>query len=243
MAIASIISLILFVVIAVLVFKFIKNTIKSIFILLAILTLVVVVGGITIYSDVNDFRQNFPTVPSLYLLEKDNQIVAGIYGTFSEEAPPSLVGTEQLASYQNNYQANNLDDIKGDYYKLFVMKAEAFDSITEIKTDGETISKQAVFDLLGSSTPINDFMAQKGLPQEQRSALLTNLNVKNDAEFKSLLFTLLFAKSIQEKGPTFIFIQFKQENIIIYPDTTITLLIKEVPLSLLNSVILKITGE
>jgi hypothetical protein len=177
------------------------------------------------------------------LLEKDDQIAAGIHGIFSEEVSPSLVGAEQLISYQNNYQENNFGDIKGDYYKLFIIKTDAFNSITEIKTDGDTISKQTIFNLIGSSAPIDDFMAQKDIPQEQRSIFLKNLNVKNDAEFKALFFTLLLGKSIQEQGPLFIFTEFKQGNIIIYPETTIILLIKELPLSLVNSMIFKISGE
>jgi hypothetical protein len=242
MAVASIITLILFIIIAVLVFKFIKNVVKSILIILSILVLLVIASGLFISADANDFRANFAAIPSLYLLETDGQIVAGIYGTFSEEGIPSLVGTEQLNSYQTSYQENDLANIKENYYKVFIIKSEAFDSITEVRTDGETMPKQAIIDLIDSSTPIDDFMEQRNIPQDRRSALMSNFQIANDDEFKSFLFTLLIVESIEEKGPLFIFTEFKQGNVIIYPESAITFFIKEIPFSLLNSLILRISG-
>ncbi len=244
MAIPAIIGIILFIVLAVLILKFIKNVVKAIALIISILILLLIIGTYFVYSDINDFKQNFPTTPSLYLLEKNDQIVAGIYGVFSEEELPSLASEEQLTSYQNSFQENNLADIKGDYYKLFIINANAFDSITEIKTDDITLSKERIFNLLDSSTPVDDFLALKNIPQEQRDEALASLNVKDDAEFKSLLFAVLFSTSTKEQGHLFIFTQYKQGNIIIYQKSTIFMLIKEVPLSLLNKLLLKITpGE
>lgn len=244
MAIPAIIGIILFIVLVVLIIKLIKNTIKAIIIIISILLILLIIGTCFVYSDVNDFKQNFPTIPSLYLLEKNDQIVAGIYGIFSEEELPSLASEEQLTSYQNSFQENDLEEIKGDYYKVFIINSNAFDSITEIKTADITLSKETIFNFLDSSTPVDDFLALKNIPREQRDEALASLNVKNDAEFKSLLFTLLFGTLIQEQGPLFIFTQYKQGNIIIYPKTTIFMLIKKVPSSLLNKLLLKITqGE
>ena len=242
MALASIISLILFVIIAVLVFRFIKNTVKSILLLLAILFFVSVAGGILIYADANDFRQNFPAIPSLYLLEKDGRVVAGFYGAFSETSQPFLTKKDRLSEYQAYYEEEELDKIKGDYYKIFIFKSESFDYITEVQTEGEVLSRETIFDLLSSDTPVNDYLILKEMPLDQRSNLLNQLKLEDKSQFKALLFVLLFSKSLDEKGPLFTFTEFKQGNVVIYPESAITSLIKEIPLSLLDNLILKVSG-
>lgn len=244
MATATIIGIILLIVLAVLIIKFIKSTIKAIALIISILVILSILGTFFVYSDINDFRQNFPTIPSLYLLQKDDQIVSGFYGIFSEETPPSLVSKEQLASYQQSFQENDLEEIKSDYYKVFIINANAFESITEIKADDTTLSKETLFSLLDSSDPIDDYMTQKNIPKQQRGILLDSLGIENDIEFKALLFAALFAKSMEEKGPLFIFTQLKQGNIIVYPKSTIFRLVKEAPSSLLDKLMTKVTpGE
>lgn len=244
MATATIIGIILLIVLVVLILKFIKNAVKAIMLIISILVILSILGTYFTYSDIIDFRKNFPTTPSLYLLEKNDQVVAGIYGTFSEEELPSLVPEEQLTAYQTYFQDNDLNQIKGDYYKLFIINTEAFDSITEVKVDDETLSKETIFDLLDSSEPVNDYMTQKNIPKQNREVLLRDLEIENDAEFKALLFTALFSRIIQEQGRLFIFTQYKQGNVVIYPKSTIFRVIKEVPSSLLNKLAAKLSpGE
>jgi hypothetical protein len=241
MAALSIIGIIIFIVIAVVILKLVKSILKAIFLIFSIAAVVLFLGLFFFYSDVNDFQENFPTVPSLFLLQKDNEIIAGFYGIFAENAAPSLVEEEQLINYQQNFQEDDLVQIKGDYYKIFIIDSAAFDSVTEVKIE-ETISKQEVFSLLDSTNPINDYLVETGSSLDKND-LMYQLDIQNDAEFKSLLFNLLFNRLIEENDPLIIFKEYKKGNIIIYPETMMFKFVQKIPNILLNQVIQINQGE
>ena len=243
MDILSIIGIIIFIALAVLILKLIKSTIKAVMLISSVLTVILIIGVFFVYSDANDFKENFPSVPSLYLLQKDDEIIAGFYGIFSGTTTPSLIGEEQLISYQNNFKENNLSQIRGDYYKIFILKSEVFDSLAEIRTEEDVFSKETIFSFLESDTPVNDYLKFKNAPIGSRDDLLNSLNIRDDTEFKAVLFTVLFGALMEDQGSFVIFTQYKKENIIIYPETTLFRLIKIIPLSLLDKVVKISPGE
>jgi len=237
MATATIIGVILLIVLAVLIFKLIKNTIKAIILIISILVILSLLGSSFVYLDVNDFKEKFPVIQSLYLLEKDNNIVAGFFGTKIY----SYISEEQLNSYQKNFEENNLEEIKSNHYKLFIIDINAFDSITEIQIDEEgPLSKAEINSLFDSSAPVDDYMTIKNIPKQNREILMKDFNIDDEAEFKALLFYQLFAESTEEES-FFIFKEYKSDNIIVYPKSTIFRIIKEMPLSMLDKLIK--TGE
>ncbi|MBW2981278.1 hypothetical protein KY343_00215 [Candidatus Woesearchaeota archaeon] len=233
MATATIIGLILIVILIVLVIKFVKNIMKSIIIIISILVILSLLGSSFVYLDINDFKEKFPVLPSLYLLEKDDKIVAGIFGAKIY----SYIPEEQLNSYQQNFEENKLEEIKSNHYKLFIININAFDSVTDIQIEQDgSLSKEEVDDLLDSSTPIEDFMAINNIPEQDKEILMNDFKIDDEAEFKALLFYRLFDEATED-GTFFVLKEYKKDNVIVYPKSTIFRLVKELPLSLLNKLI------
>ena len=100
-----------------------------------------------------------------------------------------------------------------------------------------------IFSFLESDTPVNDYLKFKNAPIGSRDDLLNSLNIRDDTEFKAVLFTVLFGALMEDQGSFVIFTQYKKENIIIYPETTLFRLIKIIPLSLLDKVVKISPGE
>jgi hypothetical protein len=233
MNLPAIIGIILFVVLVVLILKFVKNIVKAIFSIVGLIIIFLIIGGSSLYLDISGFKENFGKTPNLYLLEKDGQIIAGASGFFLKDKEPSFAGKDELELYRQKFSENNLEAIKGDNYKLFIIKSGVFDSIGQVKTDDETISKQKIFELLESETPVNDYLKYKGISIDQRDYLLDQLKIKDSAQFKGLLLALLFKASIEENSSVFIFSQYKQGNIVIYPESALFKLLKLAPSSAL----------
>jgi len=72
---------------------------------------------------------------------------------------------------------------------------------------------------------------------------MEQINIKNNAEFKSFLFILLFQRLIERQGPIIIFTQYKEGNVIIYPETMMFKFVKRIPNILLDRAIKINQGE
>lgn len=243
-------TLIILAVIAVLfliIFKITKKVVKTIFFVSSIFTAVIIVSSIFLFADVNDFRSNYPTQESAYVLEKDGKLIAGLRVVMQEEPKPDFFTREELNTYQTAYENNNLDTIKGDSYKLFIFKSEAFDTLDTIQVSDTTeFTKQQMFSLLESETPGDDYIdlvvGETSQKQSIKNQMFASLDITEDTEYKGTLFFILFGSAITQQGPLFIFEQYQEENIIIYPQTILFKAIKYVPMSLLNKVI-QVAGD
>jgi hypothetical protein len=199
-------------------------------------------GALAVF-DANDFKEKFSTQPSLVLLEEEGNLVAGYSSIMGENNTPSFVSSEQLASYQTKYEQGNLKDVLGQNYKIFIVKKQALDSIDKISAEGPQLTRQDIDNLLASETPIDDFItaqvgnateSQKDLAKQQ---MLSEISIKDDIEFKGTLFQALFGSAIDKEGPLFIFEQYKQGNITIYPETMMFKVLKRMPLFLMGKLV------
>jgi len=244
MAIETIIMLVLVILGALMVFKVTKSILKAVFLAVSVILLIVIIGGYFVVSDANDFREKFPSQPSIYLLKDDEKIIAGFSGILEENFTPSPALEEQINSYQYDYEQKNLNKILGENYKLFIMNKSAFDFVNEVSAGEKPLAKQEIFDLLDSSMPINDYLSKQGIPDSQKSKarqdLLAQMNIKDDTEFKGILFGLLYATAMSKEGPLFMFDQVRNENMIVYPETAMFKLLKQIPSSFIQNIATKI---
>jgi len=243
MEISTIIGIIIFIVLVVLILKFIKNTVKAVMSIISLIFIFLLLGGAVLYMDVSGFRENFGTTPNIYLLEKEGKIITGVSGLFLKDKDPHYLDKDELSSYQQNYEQGNLKEIKGEAYKIFIIKSGVFDSVKEVIANDERLSKEEIFSLLESSTTVNDYLEMKGISIDQRGSLLDSLELKDSAQFKGLLFSLLFGTAVKDNGPLFIFSQYKSGNIEIYPETMLFKILNIVPSSLSSRFIKLDSGE
>ncbi|MBW2977239.1 hypothetical protein KY331_00175 [Candidatus Woesearchaeota archaeon] len=235
MDISSIITIIVVLIIILAIFKIFKSVFKTIFLISTLFGIVMLVFMIILYQDVADFKTNFPTSEKLFLLEREGGLIAGFSGVLGEEEQPNFVPSAELNSYQISFEADDLEPIKGNYYKLFIVVSETFDEITSIEFGEEQLSKNFVFDLLDSQTSIDDYASYYAQSQGISTAAIGEVKSQmrsqfsSDAEFKGALFATLFSAKTQEDR-LFLFKEYKKDNILIYPETMLFRTIKKIPL-------------
>ncbi len=237
----TLIILAIIIIIGLISFKITKAITKAIFFTITILGIAGLVFVFFIYQDASDFRENFPTQPSLLLLESEDEIIAGMQGKFSEGSEPELISSQQLQDIQENYMEDDLDAILGENYKLFIFELDAFDT-DNISMEGTMISSDQAMPLLMSDSPIDDYI---GLVLEDREQIYKDQfreqlqqTVEGDAEFKALIFASMFSGQMEESGSLFILEQYSKGNILIYPETILFRIMKRMPASILSKIML-----
>ena len=127
MTIELIILIIIFAVVGLIIFKITKSILKAVFLAISALMIILFIFTALFVSDVKDFQEKNNQMPSLYLLEDQNTVIAGFSGISGEEFEPSYVTAEQLAAHQSSYEKEDLKQILGDNYKLFIITKQLAD--------------------------------------------------------------------------------------------------------------------
>ena len=225
MDIPIIIGIIVLILAVVIILKVVKKLIKAISIIIGILLLLSTILTYLIYLDVNDINQNFGTQESMFVYQDQEKILTGIYGVFGEEQQPNYLAANQLDSFDKV-------SLKKDYFRIFIFRKEAFDSIQYIEDfDGKQVAKTDAIFLIESDDLMVDI----------EKTNLKDHEVGNIAEFKGMLFASLFNQALQEDN-SFLFKQYKKGNVDIYPETIVFRIIKSVPDFFIDKII-KIQGE
>ncbi|MEE9525568.1 MAG: hypothetical protein V3V78_03105 [Candidatus Woesearchaeota archaeon] len=230
-----IIGIIILAVIGLIVFKITKSIFKAIFLASTILAITIALISFLVVSDATEFTEKSKAIPSIYLLEEDGIILAGFSGTFmNESSQPTFVSGDALGPYEEN----DLDELLGENYKLYLVKKQAFDLIDTIDGGNLLLSKEEVFTLIDSETPLDDYIiAQVGAVSASQLAafrkdMFRDMNIENDDGFRGVLFAAMLTTGFKE--PIWLFDQIKQKNIIIYKETPMFKLIKFAPTSYLK---------
>ena len=238
------IGLIIFIIIAAVLFFVLKKVVKVILILVGLIILVLVVGLFFIYQDARSMQENFDSSPNLFLLEIEENIIAGMQS--NPEQDPVYLDSQTISSYNFLYKDNNLNDIKEDNYKLIIFNQEAFDSIQQITIDNHIFTYEFATALLNSNTPVDDYIDNliilEGISQENRESVKQNMKSDfeySDTEFKGAVFATLFQERQDAEGPIFIFKQYQAGNAEVYKETAIFKLIEVIPTSFLKNMIEK----
>jgi len=237
--VSSVISIIIVLIIIIAVFKIFKSVLKTIFIISTLFGIVVFFYLIILYQDVADFKTNFPTSEKLFLLEHNQELIAGFSGVLTEQEEPNYVTSSELNSYKLSYEANDLDNIVNNYYKLFIVNSESFEEVTSVEFGEDDLSREFIFDLIDSETATDDFANYYAQSRNIPFAALGELKKQmkeqfpSDTEFKGSLFASLFSAKTKE-DPLFVFVEYKKENIAIHPETMLFKTMKKIPLFLMK---------
>jgi len=219
MIIYSIIVLVLFIALVIVLLKLVKNAVKIIASIVLVLIIISIIFGVFLYMDVKDLEDGFSGEDKLFLLRHNYEFITGFSGVSFEEM--NFLTEEKLSDH--NLKKAALDDILQDRFKLFIFDSKAFEGIEEIEIKGQVYSKEESFELLESDD--------------------LNFGVGKE-EAKSAIFGIMIQKAMS-KDPLFIFKEYKNENLIVYPETITFKTIKNIPMSLADKLIsmLKKGGE
>jgi len=228
MDISSIITIIIFIVAAIIIFKIVKTILKTILIILILSFLVTAIFGFFTYQDSVELKDNLETKPKLMLLQDNEKIIAG-FVTTDFEKKPEFLAISQITEYQNSFKKDDYKKMLGDNYKMFIIDINAFDfDDEELDFIGKKVSKNILYSVLKSNDPITLYKSKTNVDP----ALY---GISDHIEFKSQVFAVLFNEVIEKSGQFFIFSEYKEKNIIVYPETAVFKFIKLIPTSFIKN--------
>ena len=208
MVMEQIVAIIVFALVLVFVWGTFKKLLKLLFYAGIIISLILAVNIFFVYLDFNDLRKNFGVSEKKVILKDDRGILTGLL--LNEDA--KLMTDKQLDDYSSYLKNNNYEKILGDSYKLMIFDVNIIKNLDdEIVIEGQTITPNEAIKILKSKN--------------------------NNAEEKAALFsTILSDEIISSRNPLFFFSEFKNGNIVIYPETTLFKTMKFIPLSLMEDI-------
>ena len=228
MDLSSIITIIIFIVVAIIIFKIVKTILKTILIVLILGFLLTAIFGFFTYRDAVELKDNLETESKLMLLQDNEKIAAGFVTTDFEKEPEFLT-ISQITEYQNSFKKQDYKKMLGNNYKMFIIELKAFDfDDEELDFIGKKVSKNILYSILKSNDPITLYKSKTNVDP----ALY---GIRDHIKFKSQVFAVLFSEAIEKRGQFFIFSEYKEKNIIIYPETAIFKFIKLIPTSFIKN--------
>jgi hypothetical protein len=236
-----VIILALFVIGAVIAFKIIKSVVKALSLVFLVAVILIAAVSFFVYKDVADFRQNWQDSDKLILLESDGTIEAAIQTALAGDEPV-LMKDDVLGIIKTAYATGELEKIKGDNYKIIIMRLEPM--LAEIESEkillGNSKDSISKADAAGIIKSDNALLEIGKISAEQGKSIEPEKN-SDSSQAKSAVFALLIKQLAEEKGSKFgvyLLRGYKADNIIIYPETALFRLIKFLP----DFIIDKISG-
>ena len=248
-----IIALIVFLVMAIIIFKFLKHVFLAIFLVIFLFILGLAGTGFLVYKDITDMSQNLLTLSNIVLLEDQEKLITGLQIAGLEEENITVFDDDKIESYQEDFASKNYDNILGDNYKIFIIKLDIFSGVGDVRVEKTTFTEEEIFEILRTDDVMETLyqvMLSKislgiGLDTEEGKAAMIEALAKqfgSSSEIKSLFAAFLFIDKLQEEGSLFLIEQIKNGNIIIYPETITFRVMNLIPLTLFDKVAEKITA-
>jgi energy-coupling factor transporter transmembrane protein EcfT len=208
MPLEQIIAIVVFVLVLVFIWGIFKKLFKIMFYAGLIIFLLLAANLFFIYQDFTDLKKNFGVSEKKIILIDEDKVLIGLM--LNEDT--DLMTNEQLNDYSSYLKNNNYEKILGDGYKLMVFDVEIISNLdTELELGDKTITSDEAILILKS-----DIIS---------------------LQEKASLFSIILADEIlSSRNPLFFFSEFKNGNVIIYPETALFKTIKIIPLSLIKNI-------
>ena len=208
MPLEQIISIIVFVVVLVFIWGIFKKLFKLLFYAGMIISLLLAANLYFIYQDFQDLRENFAASEKKVILKDDDKVLTGLL--MGQEV--DFLTNSQLRDYSSSLKNNDYEDILGNSYKLMVFDIDIIEHLDkEIEIEGFKITTDEAAATLKSDT--------------------------SSSQEKAALFSVILADEIlNTRNPLLFFSEFKDGNIIIYPETALFKTVKIIPVSFIKDV-------
>ncbi len=216
------VGIIVFFMVLSLVFSTVKGIFKILFMISSLATILMVIAGGMIISDFKDFQKNFPVSEKKLILEEDNKILSALEMNGDMEFP-EFFSEEQMEQYSEYLTKREYKMMLGESYKLMIMDTGIIEEMPSdaISIDGSEFTKEFLLEVLRSDNP-NSLMQDSGMDL-----------FLDDSVLKASLFTTAFNEIVTD--PIYFFTQYKEGNILIYPETPMFKAIRYIPLNMVKS--------
>lgn len=224
----------------IIIFILFKTVLKAFFKLFFFVSLtLLIVGGVfgyLVYRDVNDFKSNFPVSNNIFFLEDNGRLLTGFVMLNGGENTLPL-NEQQIAEHSGYYSNKEYEKMLGNNYKMFIVKLGAFSQEGSVDYNGQSIEKRLMINALRSDNPLDTYIdglpANIGLLNLDREQIRQAVGISDD-ELKLSFFALLFTDEYAN-NPLNMIVEYKNGNVIVYPETMMFKVIKRVPGSVIDS--------
>lgn len=213
-------------------FKVLKGMIKTIMVITIVIGLIIMVFLLLFVRDANNIGNNIDSSPLLILLQNDGQIIAGFSTIGMNGSNVTFLNSSQIENVRTMYASGNREGILGDNFRYFETTLAMFDPLEETLISGEkAYTKTFLLRLLKSDDPAQVYVENQfpDMSEKNKDIIISTLGDK--VGLKSQLFALLFQKIYEDKGIIYIFVQYKENHLSIYPETIALKSIKKLPTS------------
>ncbi|MBU0979612.1 MAG: hypothetical protein KJ709_02305 [Nanoarchaeota archaeon] len=223
-------------------FKFTKRFVKLLFMINIILMVIIGITGIFVYMDAVNLKNRFPSDPKLMILEEAGIVLSAVRLKSMAEAPDYIKEAE-LLRYQQLINKDDYGSLLENNYKIFVISIESLLPIDGIDIGEDVLDQKNTLKLLHSENALRDlakhlFREQTGVTEQILDFAEADLadQFGSSAELKSRLFGIMLSQDLQEDG-LFIIHEYKEDRIIIYPDTIVFRFMKFIPKKIVDELV------
>ena len=206
MLLEQIIAIVAFFLVLVFVWGIFKKLFKLMFYAGIIILLLMAGNAYFIYRDFMDLKEKFGSSSKEVLLVDGSEVITGIV---LEGDSFEALSNQQLNEISSELENKDYEGILGGNYKLMILDA---DIIKDLDNKVEVLGQ--------------------AMPQEE---IKKTFESRSSSEKATLFAALLSEEIIANKNPLFFFSQFKDGNIIVYPETALFKTVKLVPIGLFNN--------
>ncbi len=226
--------------------KIFKKAAKIIMIVFSVIMLLLITVGILMVKDAIDFKEGMQKGDITYIAVSGNEVISAIQ-TQSGMPEPIIINESVITGFDAYFKKGELDKIKGDAFKLFIVDITIFNDLGEKEIpndyDGRNITSNIMVAVLNSSSPRDVFadyllLTAKDVPEQYEDYYREKQKkqMESDNEVRGRAFIFLISQAMGTKGPLFIINGYKEGLITIYPETILFRCIRLVPTSYIKSV-------
>lgn len=226
------IIIVFLVLVAIVLLKLLKGMLKIVMVALVIAGISLVVFALLFARDFNDVRQNLGNSSLLILLQNDGKIVAGFTSNSLSASNVTFLNSSQVSDIRTMVFAGNMKGVLGNHYRIIQATPLIFEPLPETITSGNKAYKKSfLIGALESEEPKEYYVNEMFSDMTPQNKDVIKNTLGDPVELKSQLFALMFQKIYEQKGMVYIFVEYKQEHISVYPETISFKTLKKLPTS------------
>ena len=135
MEIGLLLSFVVFLAVLYFLFKLAKTLIKTLIMAAVVLVVIIIAAGFLVISDVRDLKDNFSNSSKLVLFAGEDRIAFGLEVTSFDAEGVKTVKRSTLDGWEEDYEKGRYKKIRGDYYKVFIIKDDEYNAPLDTLAD------------------------------------------------------------------------------------------------------------
>ncbi len=222
-------------------YKVFKTILKYFLAVTLLIVIVIGIVGYMTYRDIADLRENLMKEDNLFILQNNNQVLAGFSMNIDDlkdlkdfnDISLNYLTPNQILQYNVYYNKGQYKKMLGENYKIFFVNYDLFKDISDISVSGESFENDFLLMVLESSNPIN-ILKDEFMRRGQKSSSIGANLISDDLKAKIFLM-LLIKKMEKEKSPLFLITELDTGKIKVYPETMTFKVLDYIPTSFIKN--------